>query len=106
MTKVSESGAGNYITRGIWFTNMQQIGPFTDAGAPPGETTITASMRTLGFDPDVSSNTGDPYGSSVDPNNDGFDNPVRIAPGQTKTIKVTVTPTAGKGKTVSGISTW
>ena len=67
VAKVSESGAGNYISRGIWFTNMQEIGPFTDAGAPSGQTTITASMRTLAFDSDVSSSTDDPYGNAVDP---------------------------------------
>ncbi len=33
---VSETGGGsNYISRGIWYTNMQQIGPFTDAGGRP-----------------------------------------------------------------------
>jgi Subtilase family len=102
VAKVSESGANNYISRGIWFTNMQEIGPFTDDGAPSGETTITASMRTLAFDPDVSSSTDDPYGNAIDPDNDGFGNPVRIAPGQTKTITVTITPTAAKGTSVSG----
>jgi hypothetical protein len=103
VAKVSESGAGNYISRGVWFTNMQEIGPFTDAGAPSGETTITASMRTLAFDSDVSSSTNDPYGNAIDPNNNGFGNPVRIAPGKTMTINVTVTPTAAKGKAVSGV---
>jgi hypothetical protein len=103
VAKVSESGAGNYISRGVWFTNMQEIGPFTDAGAPPGETTITASMRTLAFNPDVTSSTDDPYGNAIDPNNNGIGNPVRIAPGQTRTIEVTVTPTAARGKAISGI---
>jgi hypothetical protein len=94
VASVSESGAGNDISRGIWFTNMQQIGPFTDAGAPAGETTITASMRTLAFDPAVTSSTGDPYGNAVDPNNDGFGNPVEVAPGASATIQVTIAPTA------------
>ena len=101
---MSESGAGsNYISRGIWFTNMQQIGPFTDAGAPAGSTTITASMKTLLFDPAVTSSTGDPYGNSVDPDNNGFGDPVEIMPGATETITIAISPTAAKGKTVSGV---
>jgi hypothetical protein len=103
IAKVSESGAGNFISRGIWFTNMQQIGPFTDDGAPPGSSTLTASMRTLAFDSAVTSSTGDPYGNSVDPNNNGFGNPVRIAPHQTRTILVTITPTGAHGTDVSGL---
>jgi hypothetical protein len=103
VAKVSESGAGNYISRGIWFTNMQEIGPFTDDGAPAGQTTITASMRTLAFDQAVDSSTGDPYGNALDPDNDGFQNAVRIAPGHTATIIVAITPTAAKGTTVSGV---
>jgi hypothetical protein len=89
---VSESGKGNYISRGIWFTNMQQIGPFPDA-APAGQSTLSASMRTFAFDPTVTSDAGDPYGNAVDPDNDGFGNPVRIGPHETQTISVTITPT-------------
>jgi hypothetical protein len=76
---------------------MQQIGPFTDAGAPPGETTITASMETLAFDPAVTSTAGDPYGNAVDPANDGFGNPVEVAPGGTASIRVTITAPSTKG---------
>jgi hypothetical protein len=100
---VGESGNGNYITKGIWFTNMQEIGPFTDAGAPAGSTTITASMQTLAFDNSVTTSTGDPYGNAVDPNNDGFGNPVVIEPGQTQYITVTIKPGAAHGTQVSGL---
>jgi hypothetical protein len=99
VAKVSESGKGNYISRGIWFTNMQQIGPFPEA-APAGESTLSASMRTFAFDPTVTSEPGDPYGNSVDPNAP-IGPAVEIDPGQTATITVTITPTA-KGS-ASGI---
>jgi subtilisin family serine protease len=92
VAKVSEAGNGDYVTRGIWFTNMQQIGPFPEE-APAGQSTLSASMRTFAFDSTVTSEAGDPYGNSVDPNNDGFGNPVRIGPGETQTISVTITPT-------------
>jgi hypothetical protein len=102
VTGVKETGAGNYIARGAWSTNMQQIGPFTDAGAPAGQTTITASMRTLGFDQTVSTGwVGDPYGPSVDPNS--VPHPVRIPPGGSKTITIAITPTADVGTAVSGL---
>jgi hypothetical protein len=103
VAKVGESGNGNYISKGIWFTNMQQIGPFTDAGPPAGSTTITASMRTLAFDTSTTSSTGDPFGNAVDPSNDGFGSPVYVVPGDTGTITVQITPTAASGKTVSGL---
>jgi hypothetical protein len=97
--KVSESGHGNYISRGIWFTNMQQIGPFPDA-APPGQSTLSASMRTFAFDPTVTSEPGDPYGNSVDPEAP-IGPAVEVGPGETETLTVTITPSA-RGQ-VSGI---
>ena len=100
VAKVSETGQGNYISRGIWFTNMQQIGPFPTA-APPGQSTLSASMRTFAFDPTVTSAAGDPYGNAVDPTNDGVGNPVRVGPHETATISVTITPT--KKGSASGI---
>jgi hypothetical protein len=100
---LSESGAGNYITRGIWFTNVQEIGPFTDAGQTAGHTWMTASMHTLGFDPTVTSSTDDPYAWAVDPNSDGFGHPVRIPPGQSRVIHVTIRPQARSGAHVTGL---
>jgi subtilisin family serine protease len=100
---VGEAGGLDTITKGAWFTNMQQIGPFTDAGAPPGQTAFTASMRTLAFDNAVKSSTRDPYLNSVDPNVNGFGRPVRIAPGATANIAVTITPTAPINTNVSGV---
>jgi hypothetical protein len=101
--QVAEAGNGNYISKGIWFTNVQQIGPFTDDGPPSGSTTITAQMQTLAFNDDVTSNTGDPYGNSIDPSNDGFESPVYIAPGATASITLHITPTAASGTNVSGV---
>ena len=56
-----------FISKGIWFTSVSELGPFTDAGAPAGQTTITASMRTAGFDPAVTSSTDDPFRIAIDP---------------------------------------
>jgi hypothetical protein len=103
VASVSEAGHLDTITKGAWFTNMQQIGPFTDAGPPPGETTFTASMQTLAFDNAVTSSTRDPYANSIDPNSNGFGRPVRIAPGATENIAVTITPNAPVNTNVSGL---
>jgi hypothetical protein len=101
--EVSEAGDGHYVSRGIWFTNMQEIGPFTDDGQTSGSSTLTASMHTLGFDPTVTTSTGDPYGNSVDPNNNGFGHAVRIPAHQSRTITVTITPDAAHGTEVNGL---
>ena len=90
------------ITRGLWFASVNEVGPFSDAGAPAGETTVTAAMRTAGFDPAVTSSTDDPYRISVDPTSDGFGTPVLIQPGQVGAIQITITPQGKKGSVVSG----
>ncbi|HEY7010287.1 MAG TPA: S8 family serine peptidase [Jatrophihabitantaceae bacterium] len=90
------------ISKGIWFTGVDEIGPFTDAGAPSGETTINASMRTAAFDSAVTSSTDDPFRISVDPTSDGFGTPVLIQPGGVGTIRVTIRPDAAKGAKVHG----
>jgi hypothetical protein len=91
-----------FISKGIWFTTVSELGPFTDAGAPAGQTTITASMRTAGFDPAVTSSTDDPFRIAIDPTSDGFGNPVLIPPGQVGSIQVTITPQGKKGSVVRG----
>jgi subtilisin family serine protease len=91
-----------FVTNGLWFTSVSELGPFTDAGPPAGQTTITASMRTAGFDPAVTSSTDDPFRIAVDPTSDGFGNPVLIEPGQVGAIQVTITPQGKKGSVVQG----
>ena len=103
VASVSEAGGRDTISKGAWFTNVQQVGPFSDDGPPAGQSTFTASMRTLAFDNAVTTSTGDPYGNSVDPTNNGFGRPVRIQPGATKDITVTITPTAAVNANVRGV---
>jgi subtilisin family serine protease len=91
-----------FISKGLWFTTVSELGPFTDNGAPAGQTTITASMRTAGFDPAVTSSTDDPFRIAVDPTSDGFGHPVLIEPGQVGAIQVTITPQGKKGSVVHG----
>jgi hypothetical protein len=90
------------VTQGYWVTYVQQIGPFSNAGAPSGTSLLTATAVTQPFDSAVTSTVGDPYLPAVDATADGGA-PVVIAPGATATIAVTITPTGAKGTVVSGI---
>ncbi|MFI5607792.1 hypothetical protein [Amycolatopsis sp. NPDC051903] len=90
-----------YVTKGVWFADVQEIGPFGAAGAPAGHASYTASMRTAGFDSAVTSSTGDPYDQSADPNGTGG-SPLIVAPGQTVTVTVTITPSGKRGASVAG----
>jgi hypothetical protein len=91
-----------YITPGLWFTAVWEIGPFNDPGAPPGQSTMSASIRTAAFDPAVTSTTDDPFRIAVDPSSDGYGTPVFIEPGHVGTIEVTMTPQGKKGAVVQG----
>ncbi|HEY7050300.1 MAG TPA: S8 family serine peptidase [Jatrophihabitantaceae bacterium] len=93
----SISEKNGFVTQGLWFTTVSQIGPFTDAGPPAGQTTITASMRTFGFDSAVSTSTDDPYQSP-----DLFGTPILVGPGEVGAITVTITPQGKKGSVVAG----
>ncbi|MEO7060885.1 MAG: S8 family serine peptidase [Lapillicoccus sp.] len=90
------------LSTGIWFTTVSELGPFTDAGQPTGQATVTASMRTAAFDPAVTSSTDDPFRIAVDPTSNGYGTPVIVAPGASQTITVTITPTGAKGSVVTG----
>jgi hypothetical protein len=90
------------VTRGLWFTNVNEVGPYTDAGPPAGVTTVIASMRTAGFDPAVSTSTDDPFRIAVDPTSDAFGTPILVNPGEVGAITVTITPQGKKGSVVQG----
>jgi Subtilase family len=89
------------VTQGFWFSNATEIGPFPDGGAPAGTATQTASVRTFGFDPAVTSAAGDPYLNGVNASAPE-PAPVVVAPGDSVTIPVTITPGAAKGSVVTG----
>ncbi len=96
MATVQESNGS--ISKGIWFGAIDEIGPFSDAGATPGTTTMTATMRANAFDPAVTSSTDDPFRIAVDPTGDGFGTPVLIPPGGTGTIQRDDHPAGQQGR--------
>lgn len=101
-TSIATVGERNgFVSKGIWFSSLQEIGPFGDAGARPGHASYSAAMRTAGFDSSVTSSTGDPFDFAVDPNGTGG-TPTIIQPGRAATIQVTITPSGKSGAGVEG----
>jgi hypothetical protein len=101
-TATDKETAPEFVGEGFWFPYVDEIGPFGVNGAPAGSTTLVANATTAGFDPTVTTSTGDPFLSALDPTAD-FGTPLLIEPGATGTITVTITPTAPKGTTVQGV---
>lgn len=50
VARVTEAGGRHQLARGFWGSFIQQIGPFTDAGAPAGTSTLTATAVTQPLD--------------------------------------------------------
>jgi hypothetical protein len=102
VARVTEAGGRHQLARGLWASFVQQIGPFTDAGAPAGTSTLTATAVTQPLDPAVTSAAGDPYAP-------GFTGaaptgtPVVVNPGQSGSVTVTITPSATAGTVVHGV---
>ena len=90
------------VATGVWFTDVAEIGYFGTAGAPTANSTVNLSARTPGFDPAVTSGTGDFWSIALDPYAD-LGTPVTINPGSTVSIPVAITPTAKVGTVVSGV---
>ena len=89
------------VSTGIWYTDVNEVGPVGDAGAPSATSTVSLSAHTPGFATDVTSSTGDFYTVSTSPTAD-IGHPLTIQPGQTGTITLEITPTGRKGSKVSG----
>jgi hypothetical protein len=102
VARVTEAGGRHQVARGFWGTFVQQIGPFSDAGAPAGTSTLTATALTQPLDPAVTSAAGDPYAPGfTDQAPTGT--PVLVNPGATGGITVTITPSAKAGTVVHGV---
>lgn len=89
------------VSTGVWYTDVNEVGPVATT-APTANSSVSLSARTLGFDSNVTSSTGDFWSVATDPNAD-IGTPVTIQPGQTQIITVTISPTAKKGTQVSGV---
>jgi hypothetical protein len=95
----SYAPSGGTVAAGVWSAGPSECGPYP-APAPAGTATMDVSATIKAFDSAVTSSTGDIWLLSVNPT--ASVKPVVIAPGQTVTINVTITPNAAVGTVVSG----
>jgi len=92
------------VTQGLWFAVPSQVGPYPASGATG--TTVTSSMSavTQQFDTSANSGPGDFWRFSVAPlAAHASYNLFPVNPGQTRTINLTVTPSAPAGTVVRGV---
>jgi hypothetical protein len=97
---VNRSDTAPQVTPGIWAAIPEEQGPFPDTGAPHATANVAAEAVTQLFDSAVNSSTGDVWAEAVDPT--ATFTPLLLAPGQTGTITVQITPSAPAGTVVSG----
>ena len=85
---------------GLWFVFPALIGPFGATGAPTTPIGTAAFALMQPFDPAVSADSGDIWADlTLDTNTY---NPLVLAPGQSGTINLVITPSAPVGSIVSG----
>jgi hypothetical protein len=95
----SYSPSGGTVTSGLWGAIPDECGPYASP-APAGSATLSMTVKTKPFDPDVTSSTSDLWLGSINPA--ATFSPLVLNPGQTGTISVTITPTGASGTVVSG----
>ena len=94
--------AGAELTPTYWYQFASRVGVHGAAAAPSdGTATLTTTATTRGFDPAVTSSTGDPYLQALDAQAPTA-TPLILEPGEAGTITVTVTPGAAVGTKVAG----
>jgi hypothetical protein len=92
------------VTQGLWFAVPSEIGPYPASGPPPANVTASMSAVTEQFDTSATPSTGDFWRFAVSPlAATASYNLFIVNPGQTRTINLTVKPTAPSGTVVSGI---
>jgi hypothetical protein len=87
------------VTPGVWAATPSECGPYSGP-APAGSVSDAMTAQTKGFDPTVTSTTGDMWLASVNPA--ATFSPVTLNPGQTAEVNVTFTPTGGPGSVAHG----
>jgi hypothetical protein len=94
--------SGGEAAPGLWQLVPSEIGPYGASGASSETASANFSVKTQSFDSTVSPSTGDLWSAYAGLTPFGSFSPVFLNPGQSKTLKVTITPSASAGTTVSG----
>jgi hypothetical protein len=92
------------VTQGLWYAVPAEVGPYPAHGAPGATVTTSMSAVTQKFDTSASPATGDfwKFGVSSLAASASY-NLFIVNPGQTRTISLTVTPSAPSGTVVRGM---
>jgi hypothetical protein len=91
------------VTPGLWTAVPSQLGPYQAGGAPAATASMTMSATTRTFDTAVTATAGDFWQFAVKPLAAKAKYSLFvIAPGQTRTIVVTIDPVAARGTVVRG----
>jgi hypothetical protein len=100
---VSYAPANGQVTSGGWLPNPTECGPFRSA-APAGTATDQLMVTTAGFDPTVTTATGDleQLAQSASAGDKALAHAVELQPGQSATVNVTFKPAGRAGTTDSG----
>jgi len=92
------------VTQGLWFSVPSEIGPYPAGGAATAAVTAGMTAVTQQFDTSASPATGDFWRFAVSPlAATASYNLFVVNPGQTRTITLTVKPTAPSGTVVHGM---
>jgi hypothetical protein len=96
--------AGGDVTPGFWAMFPSEIGPFGSSGA---NTAVTATAYAQAwmpqFDPTVTTATSDLWSAYNHVTNPDDYKPVKVGPGKTVAIGLSITPSAAPGTTVNGV---
>jgi hypothetical protein len=84
-----------------WFALPEAQGPFGAGGAGGATVDVGAVVETNTFDTAITSSTGDPWLQLAVDNSSPY-SPLTLAPGQSGTINLTITPNAPSGTLVQG----
>jgi hypothetical protein len=93
---------GGEVTPGLWSLVPSEVGPYGPSGASPVTASATFSVVTPSFDSTVNPSTGDLWSAYAGQSSLGSLHPVYLLPGQSRSISLTIKPTATVGATVSG----
>ena len=100
-SSVSAGVSGNPVTAGEWDIAPDVVGPFGPTGAASETVDTSLTATTQGFDPAVTSLTGDLWQTAI-----GAPitvSPVVVQPGHSATIPVIIAPSGARGTAVSGV---
>ena len=88
---------------GTWFVMPSEVGPYPAAGASPATASLTMTASAAGFDAAATSSQGDFWQfTTASTAATASYRLLRVDPGQTATIEVTITPPGTAGSVVQG----